>query len=63
MNMTALMVMLGILRVKKKENVCPSQPIAIDSRSKLQQLFFQTGSRHAQVQGTIRQQVAMCSPE
>ena len=37
MNMTALMVMLGILRVKKKENVCPSQAITIDSRSKLQQ--------------------------
>jgi hypothetical protein len=40
-----------------------SQAIDIDSRSKIQKLFFQTGSRHAQVQGTIRQQAEMCFPE
>ena len=57
MNMTALMVC--ILRVEERENVHASQAIDIDSRSKLQQLFFQTGSRHTQVQGTIRQQAKM----
>ena len=57
MNMTALMV--GILRVEERGNEHASQAIDIDSRSKLQQLFFQTGSRHAQVQGTIRQQAKM----
>ena len=61
MNMTALMV--GILWVEERGNVHASQAIDIDSRSKLQKLFFRTGSRHAQVQGTIRQQVEMCSPE
>ena len=52
MNMTALMV--GILRVEERGNVHASQAIDIDSRSKIQKLFFQTGLRHAQVQGTIR---------
>ena len=38
MNVTALMV--GILRVEERGNAHASQAIAIDSRSKLQKLFF-----------------------
>ena len=60
MNMTALM--MGILRVEERGNELTSQAIAIDSRSKIQKLFFQTGSRHTQVQGTVRQQAKMCFP-
>jgi hypothetical protein len=41
MNMIALI--LGILRVEERGNVHASQAIDIDSRSKLQKLFFQTG--------------------
>ena len=59
MNMTALMV--GKLRVEERGNVHASQAIALIAG--LSYNSFQTGSRHAQVQGTIRQQVEMCSPE
>ena len=52
-----------VVRVEERGNVLASQAIVIDSRSKLQKWFFQTGYRHSQVQGTIRQQVEMCSPE
>ena len=59
MNMTALMV--GILRVEERRgNVHASQAIDIDSRSKIQKLFFWTGSRHTQVQGTVRQSKPRC---
>ena len=58
MNMTALMV--GILRVEERGNVLLMQLTLIAG---LSYNSFQTGSRHAQVQGTIRQQVEMCSPE
>ena len=58
MKMTALMV--GILRVEERGNVLLKQLTLIAG---LSYKSFQTGSRHAQVQGTIRQQVEMCSPE
>ena len=41
MNMTVLLV--GILRVEERGNEHASQAIDIDSRSKIQKLFFQTG--------------------
>ena len=58
MNLTALMV--GILRVEERGNVLLKQLPLIAG---LSYNSFQTGARHAQVQGTIRQQVEMCSPE
>ena len=59
MNMTALMV--GILRVEGRGNVLLKQlPLIAGLKYKI---CFWTGSRHAQVQGTIRQQAVMCFPE
>ena len=58
MNMTALMV--GILRVEEKGNVLLKQLTLIAG---LNYKSFRTGSRHAQVQGKIRQQTKMCFPE
>ena len=58
MHMTALMV--GTLSVEERGNVLLKQLPLIAGLSYNR---FQTGSRHAQVQGTIRQQVEMCSPE
>ena len=54
MNMTALMV--GILRVEERGNVLLKQLTLIAG---LSYKHFQTGSRHAQVQGKIRQQAKM----
>ena len=57
-NTTALMV--GILRVEERGNMLLKQLPLIAG---LSYNTFQTGSRHTQVQGTIRQQAEMCSPE
>ena len=58
MNMTALMVC--ILRVEERGNVLLKQLSLIAG---LGYKHFWTGSRHTQVQETIRQQVEMCFPE
>ena len=58
LNMTALMV--SILRVEERGNVLLKQLPLIAG---LSYQSFRTGSRHAQVQGTIRQQAKMCFPE
>ena len=58
MNMTALMVC--ILRGEERGSVL-LKPLTLIAGLNYKSL--QTGSRHAQVQGTIRQQAKMCFPE
>ena len=60
-NMTALMV--GILRVEERGNMCAPQAIAIDSRSKIQIFLDWLKTCPSARENKTVSQDEMCSPE